>query len=88
MLNIEIKSTELRQKAGTGKKSGKAYSFREQSAWAHLPGKPYPVEIVLTRNDNEPAYPVGMYTLSPESLYVDGFGALGVRPRLVAPTKA
>lgn len=88
MIKIEVKSTELRQKAGTGKKSGKAYSFREQSAWAHLPGKPYPVEIVLTRNDNEPAFPVGVYDLSPESFYVDGFGTLAVKPRLVGPSKA
>ena len=87
MIKIEIKSAELRAKSGTSGR-GKAYSFNEQAAWAHLPGKPYPVEIVLTRNNNEPAYPVGMYDLAPDSLYVGGFGSLEIKPRLVGPLKA
>lgn len=82
MLKIEIKSTALTQKSGTGKKSGKAYSFREQHAYAHLPGKPYPVEIKLTRNDDQPAYEPGMYQLSADSFFVDGFQSLAVSPRL------
>lgn len=82
MIVIEVKSTETRQKAGTGKKSGRAYSFKEQSAWAHLPGKPYPVECVLTLDDNQPPHQPGRYSLAPESFYVDGFGSLAVKPRL------
>lgn len=82
MLKIEVKSEALTQKQGMGKKTGRAYSFREQLAYAHLPGKPYPVEIKLTRNDDQPAYPVGTYTLSPDSFFVDGFGSLAVSPRL------
>lgn len=83
MIRIEVKSTETSQKAGTSKKSGKGYSFKEQSAWAHLPGKPYPVEIKLTLNDNEQPHALGTYTLGADSLYVDGFGSLAVKPRLV-----
>ena len=87
MIRIEIKSTDLRQKSGTSGR-GKAYSFKEQSAWAHLPDKPYPVEIVLTRNDNEPPFAVGLYDLAPASFYVDGFGSLAIKPRLSGPVTA
>lgn len=83
MISIEVKSTETSQKAGTSKKSGKGYSFKEQSAWAHLPGKPYPVEVKLTLNDNEQPHAPGVYKLGADSLYVDGFGSLAVKPRLV-----
>lgn len=83
MIRIEVKSTETFQKSGTGKKSGKAYSFKEQAAWAHLPGKPYPVEVRLTLNDADTPHAPGIYTLAPESLYVDGFQSLAVKPRLV-----
>lgn len=87
MIRIEIKSTELHTKAGTSGR-GKAYSFNEQAAYAHLAGKPYPVEITLTRNTGEPPYAVGMYDLGPDSLYVGSFGSLEIKPRLVGPLKA
>jgi hypothetical protein len=83
MIRIEVKDTVTRQKQGTGKRSGKAYSFKEQSAWAHLPGKAYPVEVTLTLNDNDAPHAPGNYTLGGDSFYVDGFGALAVKPRLV-----
>lgn len=83
MLKIEVKDTQTRQKAGTSKRSGKGYSFKEQSAWAHLPGKPYPVEVVLTLNDGDAPHAPGVYALGPESFYVDGFGSLAVKPRLI-----
>lgn len=83
MLTIEVKSTETRQKSGTGKKSGKAYSFKEQAAYAHLAGKPYPVEISLTLNDNDAPHAPGKYSLGADSFYVDPFGSLAVKPRLL-----
>jgi hypothetical protein len=83
MLRFEVKDTVTRQKAGTGKRSGKAYSFKEQSAYVHLAGKPYPVEVTLTLNDNDVPHAPGNYTLGPDSFYVDPFGSLAVKPRLV-----
>lgn len=83
MIKIEVKNTETRSKAGTGKRSGKAYSFKEQDAWAHLPGDPYPTRISLTLNDNDAPHAPGMYTLAPDSLYVGDFGSLAVKPRLL-----
>ena len=82
MIKIEVTSTELRAKRGTAK-SGKPYSFREQTAFAHLAGKPYPVEFKVIRNDDEGAYAPGFYTLAPDSVFVDRFGSLGLSARLV-----
>ena len=83
MIIIEVKDTRTEPKSGVGKKSGRAYSFKEQSAWAHIPGKPYPVECRLTLNDQDPPHAPGRYALAAESFYVDGFGSLAVKPRLV-----
>lgn len=83
-LRIEVKSAETFGKSGTGKKSGKAYSFKEQRAYAHVAGKPYPVEMSLTLNDNDAPYPPGLYTLGDDSFYVGDFQKLEVKPRLVA----
>ena len=83
MIKIDIKSTECTEKSGTAKGTGKRYSFKEQQAWAHLPGEPYPSKIKLTLNDDEQPYPVGSYTLAPDSLYVGDFNALALKPRLI-----
>lgn len=86
-IKIEITSQEVRVRSGTSKKSGNQYSLREQEAYLHKPGQQYPHPIKITLDDNQPAYPVGVYELTPESFYPDRFGALAVRPRLV-PVKA
>lgn len=83
-MRIEIKSTELKNKQGTGKTSGKAYNFFEQKAWAHLPDKPYPIEMTLTVDSGSSAYAQGMYDLNPSSFYVNKYGQLEVKPKLVA----
>lgn len=87
-LKIEVKSTETVQKGGTGKRSGRAYSFKEQTAFAHIDGKPYPVEMSLTLNDNDAAYAPGLYTLAPDSFYIGDFRKLECKPRLVPVTGA
>jgi len=91
-IRIEIKSTDLRDRQITAK-SGKAYTFKEQTAWAHTCDQhgnqnPYPekVTVTLPRGQEEP-YPVGDYTLHPGSFYVGSFNSLEMSPRL-APVKA
>jgi hypothetical protein len=74
-MKIEITSTETRQKSGMSK-SQKPFSFRVQTAYAHLHGKPYPVQIEVTLDDAAPAHAVGSYTLGEESYYVNRFGSL------------
>lgn len=83
MFKIEIKSTELKLVQGTSQKSGKAYSFHTQQAYAHVEGKAYPVEFRLTIDNGSSAFPVGNYTIAPSSFYVDKFGNLSISPKLV-----
>ena len=78
------------------KTSGKAYSLNFQTVFMwlvdrHGKPEPYPtkVEIILEKNEQGAAlfYPVGEYTLAPQSVYVDRSGNLAIAPRLV-PLKA
>jgi hypothetical protein len=82
-MRIEIKNESLKLVQGKSSRSGKDYSFHTQSAYAHLTGKPYPVEIKLTIDAGNSAYKLGFYELSPESFYVDKFGNLGLSPKLI-----
>lgn len=92
MIQISVKSTDLRNQRGTAKASGKAYDLNFQTVWAHTSDRagnpnPYPekVEIILEKNsDGAPMYyPVGEYTLAPNSIYVDRSGNLSITPRLL-----
>ena len=91
MIQISVKSTDVRNQSGTAKASGKAYSLNFQTVYAHTydrNGKPNPypekVEIILDKDTNGAAlfWPIGEYTLAPESVYVDRSGNMAVSPRL------
>lgn len=94
MIKIEVKSTEVRTVQGTSKKTGKPYTIRDQEAYAHTLDKdgkprPYPERISLQLEDNQPAFEVGSYALSPAAIYVGDFGRLMLgRPVLVKATVA
>jgi len=81
-MRIEIKSTELKLVAGKSRNSGKDYSFHTQQAYAHLDGKPYPVECRINIDSGNSAYALGFYTLASKSFYVDKYGNLGLSPKL------
>lgn len=83
MCKVEVKSTELKLVQGTSKRTGKPYSFQVQQAYAHLEGKPYPVEFKVMIDSGVPAYAPGFYTLAPASFYVDKFDNLTISPKLV-----
>ena len=96
MIQVSVTSTEVRNQSGTAKASGKPYSLNFQTAWFHTVDRqgvknPYPekAEIILEKNEQGAAlfYPVGEYTLAPQSVYVDRSGNLAIAPRLV-PLKA
>lgn len=93
MIQISVKSTDVRNQRGTGKTSNKPYDLNFQTVYAHTSDRngnpnPYPekVEIILEKNDQGAAlyYPIGEYTLAPNSIYVDRSGNLSISPRLVA----
>lgn len=92
MIQISVKSTDVRNQRGTARASGKAYDINFQTVWAHTSDRngnpnPYPekVEIILDKNEQGAAlfYPVGEYTLAPNSIYVDRSGNLSITPRLL-----
>jgi hypothetical protein len=87
MIKIEITSAEVRIKTGTSVRTGKAYNIREQDGYAHTydrEGKPnrYPVRLSVSLEDDQPPYPPGVYTLSPESLYTNRYNQLEIKPVL------
>jgi hypothetical protein len=82
MIKVEITSTEVMTKNGISK-VGKPYTIREQSGFAHLVGKDgqaqkYPQGIRVNLEDDQAAFPVGMYELAASSLYVGKFGQLAI----------
>lgn len=87
MIKIEVTSNEVKHKSGTSQKTGKPYDIPEQEAWGYFhdqEGKPHPhpQKVRLGLDKDQPAYSVGIYTLAPESLYVDRFGQISIRARL------
>lgn len=93
MIKVSVKSTDVRNQSGTSKQSGKPYSLNFQNVYFHLVDKngnpePYPtkVEIILPTNSEGAAlyYPIGEYTLAPESVYVNRNGDFAMSPRLRA----
>ena len=92
MIKVSVTSTEVRNQSGNAKATGKAYSLNFQTVWMHTYDRkghpnPYPekVEIILDKNEQGAAlfWPIGEYTLAPESVYVSRNGDLAILPRLV-----
>lgn len=82
-IKIEVKSNEIHVKSGTSARTGKPYTIREQEAWAYTADKegkphPYPVRIRVQLGDEQDAYPLGDYTISPASFYADRFNSLAL----------
>ena len=93
MIQVSVKSTEVRNQSGNGKASGKPYNLNFQTVWVHTHDRngnpnPYPekVEVILEKNEQGQAlfYPVGEYTFAPSSIYVSRNGDLAISPKLVA----
>lgn len=75
-IRFEVKSTEVKEKRGIGRASGKAYVIREQSAYIDV-GKAYPVEVKINLDDQAALEP-GTYEVGKECFYVQRFGDVGV----------
>jgi len=64
------------------------FVFREQKAYMHVPGDPYPMACVLSLGEREP-WPAGRYTLGGESYRIGRFGAPElVRELVLVPVPA
>jgi hypothetical protein len=81
-LVVEITDTEVTNQSGTSGKTGKDYSINKQEGWAYIGGAPYPQRIEITLQDNQPAFPVGKYSLDlNKAAFVGGFNQLGLDGR-------
>lgn len=81
MIKVEVQSAEVISKSGTSAKTGKPYSIREQAAYAYLydrngNAEPHPRPIRIGLDDGQNPYSPGNYLLTPESIFVGGFGEL------------
>lgn len=82
MIRIEIFNADSKEISGTSTKTGRPYCFYVQEAYAYLPSKKYPEAFKLSFDKKEQTLPVGFYTLSPDSLYIDQRGNLSIKPVL------
>lgn len=87
MIRIEL-TGQTRTRQITSKKTGEIITFVEQQAYVFLHGQKYPALSHITVPKGEQPQPAGVYTLSPESFWVNRFGQLEVSPRLVASAPA
>lgn len=74
MFRITIENDAVTERSG--EKNGRKWHMRTQVAWCRMPSKPHPVEITITLQDNQAAFPRGEYTLGAESAWVTKFGEL------------
>ena len=82
MLKFEIASPDVRSKNKTTQ-TGEHYISRSQEAFYFKANQKYPTPCIIDiARDGQP-YPVGFYTIDPESYYVNRFGRLDVFPRLL-----
>lgn len=72
MIRATVKSTEVETKNGTGKKSGKPYSIREQTAMLSFPSGEIRKHN-LTLDDNAEPLPPGNYAPKESAVFIDGF---------------
>lgn len=95
MIKITVPALPVRNMKGVSTKANgtaKPYDFNVQTIYCHVADQagqplPFPEKSEITLFDGAAPYAAGEYTLSPDSLYVDRQGRLGVSPRLV-PLKA
>ena len=85
-IKVEVKNPTAREIAGTSGK-GKAYSFSAQEIWVWTMDKdgvmaPFPTKTECILEKGQSPHPIGVYSLSPSSLYVGRSGRLEVSPRL------
>lgn len=77
MIKIEITGNQRTVNLKDGR------SFPVQEAYAVLPNAKYPSRCEIAPPKGAQPYSAGIYTLSPDSFYVDRFGSLTLSPKLL-----
>lgn len=66
----------------TDKDTGEQRTFQVQEAALHTPGQKYPKTFEIAVPRNQKPWPLGMYELQADSVYVNRMGKLSLQPRL------
>lgn len=93
MNKIVITSSDVVNRAGIGKASGKPYDFNIQTAYVFTVSpdgvvNDFPDKFEIMLDKGQPPYARGNYQLSPSAVYVSRDGRLECRPRLIAAAPA
>ena len=85
IMKIEIfqDDVKIEHKSGVSAKTGKPYNIYNQRAYFHSPDSKFPLAFKLDLEQGQPPYEAGIYTLDDSSFYVDRFGSLSMRPKLI-----
>lgn len=89
-LTVEVVSNQINTRRGISKRNGNPYAIHEQEAYLHQ-GKQYPTQIKLSVdevNGVPQPYAPGKYNLSEDSVYVDRYGGIAIKPVLIAQAPA
>ncbi len=92
-IRIEVKSGAVVENSGTAKATGKPYTIRKQTAWAHVvdaDGKPYeyPARIEFQLDRDDAPFAPGNYTIAPASFFVGDYDRLAMRRLILQPIQA
>lgn len=90
MIIIEIDNTATNTKSGTSAKGPWTMTFQQISISGHyvdgFPAK-YPRESTIPLEDNQAPYPVGRYTIAPDSFFFGDFGRFTLGRLRLIPVK-
>jgi len=92
-IKIEIKSTQFDERNGVSQKSGKPYSMRTQTGFAHVldrDGKPeaYPIKCEIPLDTDQPPFQPGMYVVDDRSFMVGDYNRLAIGRLRLTPQAA
>lgn len=80
-IKIEVVSRDIDVRSGRNERGD--WTIREQHAYMHKGGDPYPDAIKITLDKDQPPYEIGTYELADSSFFVGKYKDLMCRPRLV-----
>jgi uncharacterized protein YwqG len=72
-IKFEVKTSEVNEKRGTAKLSGKPFLIREQAVYVSIAGEPYPTKAVINLGDLAPLEPA-TYEVGAECVYIKRYG--------------
>lgn len=87
MIKIRILTDKTQHLKGVGKTSGKPYDMHLQTAYAYTidadgQQSEIPEKFEFVLDQDQPPFQRGDYTLTPDAVYIDRNGRMGINPKL------